>query len=284
MKAVLVALTLPFASIAAAAPIEIHGPPGGEAAASTPPSTPPSTPVAFAPRGALDVPAQSTPAKPVGVAARQQAVASDHGLVGGTAITIPEGHVEVSLQMVAPYAGIATLGAGITKSTELWVDGATTLSTSDGGEAQHTYAVGLKQVLIRSRNGSIAATGALRKISSGFGESSGWKALGLVGSACLDDGCGVLVSGSVQRLFGYYSYDYDTGGSSNAQTLITVGASVGGSTTRFLLDLVQLNEDAVGFLGIRLGTTAAAFDLGFGKSLGGGSEEAVPWLGVTGRM
>ncbi|MBL0213537.1 MAG: hypothetical protein IPQ07_06630 [Myxococcales bacterium] len=93
-----------------------------------------------------------------------------------------------------------------------------------------------------------------------------------------------MVSGSVQRLFGYYSYDYDTGGSTNAQTLITVGASVGGSTTRVLLDVAQLDEDAVGFLGIRLGTPSAAFDLGFGKSLGEGSDETIPWLGVTGRM
>ena len=59
---------------------------------------------------------------------------------------------------------------------------------------------------------------------------------------------------------------------------------MGGSTTRFLLDVAQLNEDAVGFLGLRLGTASAAFDLGFGKSLGGGSNETIPWLGVTGRM
>lgn len=282
MKAVLVALTLPFASltsVAVAAPIVIQGPPGSDPAASAPVVTP----AAVTPCAAPAAPAQPTPAKPLGLAARQQAVASDHGLVSSTAITIPEGHVEVSLQMLAPYAGIATLGAGITKSTELWVDGATTLS-NDGGEAEHTYAVGLKQVLFRSRNGSIAATGSLRKFSSGYGESDGWKSLGLVGSACVDDGCGLMVSGSVQRLFGYYSYDYDTGGSTNAQTLITVGASVGGSTTRFLLDVVQLNEDSVGFLGLRLGTASAAFDLGFGKSLGEGSDETIPWVGVTGRM
>ena len=279
MKAVLVALTLPLASIAVAAPIVIQGPPGSAPAAGAPVNTA----VGLSPQVAPAVPAESTPVKPLGLAARQQTVASDHGLIASTAITIPEGHVEVSLQMLAPYAGIATLGAGITKSTELWVDAASTLS-NEGGEAEHTYAVGLKQVLFRSRNGSIAATGSLRKFSSGFGESDGWKSLGLVGSACLDDGCGVLVTGAVQRLFGYYSYDYDTGGSTNAQTLITVGASVGGSTTRFLLDVAQLNEDAVGFLGIRLGTASGAFDLGFGKSLGGGGDETIPWLGVTGRM
>ncbi len=274
MKAVVAALVLPLlATVAAAGPMVIDGPPGSPAPAPAPPDDSPVRPV---------VPAQPTPVKLRGTELRQSAVASNRGLVTSTALTVPEGKVEVTLQAVVPFVGILGLNAGITKSTELWVDGATSLNDESDSDSETAYGVGIKQVLFRGRNFSFAVTGSVRKLSDGYSSRNGWKALGAVGSVCSDDSCNVMISGGVQQLFGFRNDDY---GESEAATMLTLNASVGSGTTRLLLDMVTIEDDTVGFLGLRLGTRSAAFDLGFAKALSDeGGDETVPWVGVTGRM
>ncbi|CAN5818445.1 hypothetical protein BH11MYX3_BH11MYX3_45880 [soil metagenome] len=277
MKAVLAALLLPLLpTVAAAGPMVIDGPPGSQPAPTPAPARSEDPPVRAA------VPAQPTPVKLLGMDLRQSAVASNRGLVSSTALTVPEGKVEVTLQAVVPFFGIASLNAGITKSTELWVAGATTINDESEGDSETAYGIGVKQVLVRGRNASVALTGSLRKFSGGFNSGNGWKSLGAVASLCSDDSCNLLVSGGVQQLFGFRDGDY---GESKAVTMVTLNASVGSGNTRLLLDTVTIEGETVGFLGVRLGGRSGAFDLGFAKALGDhGEDSTIPWVGVTGRM
>lgn len=280
MKAVLAALLLQLLSnVAAAGPVVIDGPPGSQLAPGPSPAVSEDPPVR------PSVPAQPTPVKLHGLELRQLAVASNRGLITSTAVTVPEGKVEVTLQAVIPFVGMVGLNAGITKSTELWVDGATSINRDGGSDSETAYGIGVKQVLLRGGNASFALTGSVRKLSSGFSSGDGWRSLGAVGSLCSDDSCNLMISGGVQRLFGFrHSYDGDSGGS-EAVTMVTLNASLGSGSTRLLLDTVTIDGGTVGFLGLRLGNKSAAFDLGFAKALSDqGGAETVPWLGVTGRM
>ncbi len=229
--------------------------------------------------------AEPAPVKLRGLEARQAAAASNRGLVTSTALTVPEGKVEVTLQVVVPAFGIAGLNAGLTKSTELWVDGATSLGEGDGNGNEATYGAGIKQVLLHGHNASLALTGAVRAFPNGYNSSRGWKSLGAVGSLCTDDSCYVMISGGVQRLFGFHaSYD-GYSDETDAATMFTLNGSLGTGTTRFLVDFVKVGRDRAGFLGLRLGSRLMAFDLGFARPLSDyGGEQTIPWVGVTGRM
>ena len=273
MKAVVVAALLASAAPAFAETDVADGPPG-----VTPPILYPASPVA--------PPAKPAEPEKLGLDALQLRAASNRGLVGSTALTVPEGKVEVSLQAVVPFAGIASLNAGITKTTEVWVDGAST-TESDDGSNETAYGFGVKQVLFRDKRFAVALTGSLRKMSAGYGTGQGWKSLGGVGSLCLDDRCGILVSGGVQQLFGYrerYSDDF-SGVEPESVTMVTLGISAGTATTRFLIDTVTVDGDTLGFLGMRLGNATGAVDFGFVKMLGEqGGDETIPWVGLTGRL
>ena len=266
MKAAVVAALLATAAPALAETDVADGPPG-----VTPPIAYPANPIA--------PPAKPAEPKKVGLDVLQQSAASNRGLVGSTAVTVPEGKVEVSLQAVVPFAGIASLNAGITKTTELWVDGASTTESDYEGNNETAYGIGVKQVLFRDKSLAVALTGSLRKTSS-FGDGEGWKSLGAVASLCFDDRCGLVVSGAIQQLFGYHDY-----GDSRSETMVTLGISAGTATTRFLIDTVTIEGATVGFLGMRLGNGSGAFDFGFAKLLGDeGSDETIPWVGLTGRL
>lgn len=248
--------------------------------ADTPPGA--TAPVPFA-ANPIAPPAQPAQPKATGLDAVQLRAASNRGLVGSTALTVPEGKVELSLQAIAPFAGIASLNTGITRSTELWIDGATTLQADDyDGSHETAYGVGVKQVLLRDRKLAFALTGSVRRMSS-YGSGHGWTSLGGVGTLCLDDSCAVIVSGAVQHLFGYHE-GYD-GSSSTGETAVTLGISAGNATTRFLVDTITLEGHTLGFVGLRLGNQSGAFDFGFARALGeSGGEETVPWVGLTGRL
>jgi hypothetical protein len=268
MKIAVVVALLATAAPALAESDVADGPPG-----VTPPIAYPANPVA--------PPAKPAEPKKLGLDALQTRAASNRGLVGSTAVTVPEGKVEVTLQAVVPFAGIASLNAGITKTTELWIDGASTAESDYDGNNETAYGVGVKQVLFRDQRLAFALTGSLRK-GSGLGSGEGWKSLGAVGSLCLDDNCGLVVSGALQQLFTYHD-NYE--GDSSSVTMLTFGVSAGTATTRFLIDTVTIDGDTVGFLGMRLGNQGGAFDFGFAKLLGGdGGDETIPWLGLTGRL
>ena len=264
MKAVLVALLL-APTVAAAGPILYDGPPG-----SAPPIAPLAQPAS-----------PDAPKKLLGIESMQQQVASNRGLISSTALTVPEGKIEATLQLVVPFAGIGGLAAGITKTTEVWVDGATTFESESEGSEEHAYAIGIKQVLVRNKSIALAVTGSLRKVSDG-GEGD-WASLGGVGSLCLDDDCAVMVSGAMQRLFGYRDNYY---GENNSALMFTFGASVGNRTARVLVDLVSLDDESIAFFGARIGGKGVAFDAGIVRPLadGDGDVPAIPWLGLTARM
>lgn len=273
MKAVIVPLALLLApTLAAAGPIVYSGPPGSAPPRPVAPLAQPVSPDA--------------PKKLVGIDRMQQHVSSSRGLIGSTALTVPEGKVEATLQLVVPFAGVAGLNAGITKSTEAWVDGATTFTSDGESSEEHAYGIGIKQVLVRNKNLSFALTGSLRKVTEGFSNSQGWKSLGAVGSVCIDDDCGVMVSASAQQLFGFNDRSYDDySDESESATMFTLGASVGGRSARVLLDIVSVEEEKLAFIGVRLGGAAMAVDLALIKPIGDyGGNETVPWLGVTARM
>ncbi|MBA3459299.1 MAG: hypothetical protein H0T46_05015 [Deltaproteobacteria bacterium] len=266
MKAVLAALLL-APTLAAAGPIVYSGPPGSAPPAPIAPLAQPVSP--------------EVPKKTVGFDRMQERVASGRGLVTSTALTVPEGKVEASFQLVVPFLGIGGLNAGITKSTEVWVDGATTFESDGEGSEEHAYGIGIKQVIVRNKNVAIALTASLRKISEN--SESGWKSIGAVGSLCVDDDCSVMVSGAAQRLFSHRDEYYGDG--SDAM-MFTFGTSIGNRTTRVLIDLVSVDEESIAFFGMRFGGTSMAFDAGIVKPLmdSEGDVPTIPWLGLTARM
>lgn len=266
MKAVLVALLL-APTLAAAGPIAYDGPPGSAPPAPIAPLAQPVSPDA--------------PKKLVGLDGLQQRVASGRGLVASTALTVPEGRVEASFQLVVPFVGIGGLNAGITKSTEIWVDGATTFESDGDGSEEHAYGIGIKQVLVRNKNAAIAVTGSLRTISEN--SDGGWTSIGAVGSLCVDDDCSVMISGAAQRLF-MQRDEYDGGDSGSM--MFTFGTSIGNRTTRVLIDLITVDDESIAFFGMRFGGTSMAFDAGIVKPLmdSEGDVPTIPWLGLTARM
>ena len=255
MKAVLAALLL-LPTIASADVVVVTGAPGQTAVQ-------PFTP--------------ATPAKPKkqGIDARQDVVATNRGIAAPTAITVPEGAVEATLQAVVPFAGLAGLNAGITKSTEIWLEGAGAILADGGGDAGHEYGVGLKQVLLRTPKAAIAVTGSMRKFSKNSGDSL--QSIGAVGTLCVDDDCGLEVSGSIGRVFGVQD---------KGENLITLSASAGNATTRVLLEAMAVSGGSIGFLGVRFGNRTTTMDLALVTALDSHSEgvPALPWVGFSARL
>jgi hypothetical protein len=170
------------------------------------------------------------------------------------------------------------INAGITRTTEIWADAIATVPEDEG--ASRAYGAGIKQIIGRTPNAAFAVTASIRKLDDGYdAQGVGWKSLGAVASLCVDDSCNFLVSGALQELFSYReAHDGEQA------TMLTLGVSVGGSTSRVLAELVDLDGASIGFLGARFGNRSAAFDLGFGTALGEGGGESLPWLGLTGRL
>lgn len=210
---------------------------------------------------------------------RQDVVASGRGLAAPTAITVPAGQVELTMQSLIPFAALAGLNAGLTSTTEVWVEGATAFVEDAGGE----YGAGIKQSLVRTRNLALAVTGSMRKFTDG---GSGNKLLGIGGVAtlCVDDGCALELSGSLARIWGFNESDYDTNGP--GANLITVSASVGNATTRFLVEAMTVDGDTIGFLGLRFGNKKWAMDLAVVRPFDDGDMEvpALPWIGASARL
>ena len=264
MKAVLAALLL-LPAIASADVVLVTGAPGSGQTAPQP----------FTP---------ATPAKPnkQGIDARQDVVGTNRGIAAPTAITVPEGKVETTLQAVIPFAGLAGINAGITKSTELWIEGAGTIVGDSGGDTEHEYGVGIKQVLLRTDKGAIALTGSMRKLSTSDADSL--MSIGAVGTLCVDDECALEISGSLARVFGFHESEYDENGP--GENLITVSASLGNATTRVMLEAMGVDGESIGFLGVRFGNRNAAMDLALVTVLteDTGDVPALPWVGFSARM
>lgn len=268
MKAVLASLVL-LPAIAAADVVVVSGAPGSGQAVTQP----------FVPT----IPAAPAKPKKLGIEARQDVAASNRGLAAATAITVPEGQVEATLQSVVPVAGLIGLNAGLTKSTEVWVEAGGVLDFGDdGGGGGHEFGVGIKQSLLRTSRVALALTASARRFSGSGGESLG--GIGAVGTLCVDDDCGLEVSAGLQRMFGFHESDYDSNGP--GENLITLSASMGTPTTRLIVEAMSIDGDSLGFLGVRLGSKTVAVDLALVTFLEDYDSElpAIPWIGLTGRM
>lgn len=263
MKAVLAALVvLPVVASADAPPMT--GPPG-------------STEPAVQPFQAAVAPVRAK----LGIEARQDVVAGNRGLAAPTAITVPAGKVEVTVQTLIPFAGLGGLNAGLTSTTEVWVEGA--LAYADEGDTGTELGVGAKQILVRTKNIAIAATGSVRRFA-GSGDDERLMGVGGVVTLCVDDGCGLEVSGSLARMWGFHESDYDTNGP--GENLVTLSASAGNATTRVMIEAMSIDDETVGFFGVRFGSAKQAIDVALVRPLG--EEEldipGLPWIGFSARL
>lgn len=264
MKAVLAALLL-VPTLASADVVLVTGAPGSGQAAAQP-----------------FVPAAPEKPKKLGLDARQDVVASNRGVAAPTALTVPQGKVEATFQSVVPFAGLIGLNAGVTSTTELWIEGAAAIADGDD-DVPHEYGAGVKQVLVRTQRLAIAATGSIRRFA-GDGDDEKLMSVGGVATACIDDNCGLAVSGSLARVWGFDESDYDSNGP--GENLITLSASAGSATTRVMLEAMQVDGEAIGFLGVRFGNKTTALDLALVTALteNTGDVPALPWIGLSTRM
>ena len=217
------------------------------------------------------------------IAARQQTVASTRGILSSTAITVPRGHVEATLQLPLSLPGVILgVNVGVTRTTELWIDGGTSLFDGDA-DPERTFGIGVKQVIVRGAKAAVALTGALRRVSTRILESKGYQSLGGVGTLCVDDRCIVELSAAYQYLFNYRQGSPD-GNYSYGAHLVSLGASVGSPAVRGLIEVISIKEDRAVALGARWAAGGFALDAAVVLTVDGGRSAPLPWVAVTGRM
>jgi hypothetical protein len=189
----------------------------------------------------------------------------------GTALTVPQGQVEIATRTVLPYGAMVSVSGGISPTTELWADAGASLA---GGDGVRTYAAGLKQTIHRSRNVAISLVGSVRSLrfdglfdDEGDGGTSGaYEHLAMAGFAVTyaSDTGGVMVTAG---LHGAMSLDHSTDQPALFETL---GLSLGEANTRVLGELIHVDGGSLGFAGVRLGSNTTTFDAGaiFGSGAG----------------
>ena len=194
---------------------------------------------------------------------------AERGIVLGTALTVPTGEVELSARTVI-VAGEATVAIGLAPTTELWVDAAL------GTALDHTYAVGLKQVIVHRGTWQLALEGTARRITEydsnpydpvgtlSFGPTLGGRAdafgLTAIASACADD-CHALFTGGVTAAV------MPSSSAQNAALFYAwIDASYGREHVRGIVELAAVPGvgGAFGMLGLRAGWRHVAFDVGLG--------------------
>ena len=194
---------------------------------------------------------------------------ADRGIVLGTALTVPAGEVELSVRTVI-VAGEATVAIGITPTTELWVDAAL------GVALDHTYAVGLKQVMVHRPAWQLALEGAARHITEydsdsydpvgtlSFGPTLGGRAdafaLTAITSACADDCHALFTGGMTAAVMPSSTAQYA------ALFYAWLDASYGGEHVRGIVELAAVPGvgGAFGMVGLRAGWRHVAVDVGLG--------------------
>lgn len=191
--------------------------------------------------------------------ARERAVES-RGLVVGSALTVPEGHVEVTGRALLPVGVLGQISAGLTSSTEIWASYGGLIAFDEESESTKLYGFGMKQAIANDRTRQLAITGSLWRVD-GEPLFSG----SLVGSICSNDDCDTLINLSVGL------------GASNETTvpMINGGILTGSGAYHAAVELMWLGKGALGILGGRIGGENLALDLGVGLPLGGG-EKVIP--------
>ncbi len=210
---------------------------------------------------------------------------AERGLALGTALTVPAGDVELSGRTVL-IAGEANVAIGLGRTTELWVDAAI------GVGADHTYALGLKQVIVHRPSWQLAVEGAARRITEydadpydpvgtlSFAPANGRAdafSLAVIASVCADD-CHALFTGGVSAAV------MPGSGQSAALFYGWLDASYGGAHVRGIFELAAFpvfDGHAIGVLGLRAGWRHVAFDVGLGYVDQAPSPIILPILGVA---
>lgn len=197
----------------------------------------------------------------------REVAGSQRHMLSGTALTVPQGQVEVAGRTAIVVNG-ASVAAGLTSSTEVWADFYTVLI-----EEGTVYGAGIKQVLARGDSWQLAATAGVR----GAGDSGDDEVIGTVGgvlSMCSDN-CTLMASGGVQVLL--------ANDGSDALPIFSGGLSMGSPTMRLVIEGMFSREDyelaGIGYLGVRFGSRKTTADLGLARlfdGAAGGDSELIP--------
>ena len=240
------AVFLPAAAMAddtRVAAVDDRGPPGQTAAAPVPTVAP-----ALAP--ALVPAERPADAEPTPLEQRRAIANSGRGLVGHTALTVPQGRVEISMRGLVPYAGLATIAAGLGPTTEL--------SADVGGVLVDTPAAvlgaGVKQVLVQGDRVQVSVGGSVRRIHDPDANGILLAQLGGTLSACADRQCSLLVSAG---LSGVYAREEDA-----TLPVVSLGISAGSRYTRLLGEVFVIERAAIVFGGLRFGNATFTGDVG----------------------
>lgn len=247
----------------AAAAID-DGTPGQTAAAPAPPPlapppllAPPPAPLASPAPHAMpaDVwrfPAPPQPAELSPLEQRRRLPNGSRGLLGHTALTVPQGTVDVSMRTLFPYAALATISVGVGPTTELSADlGGTIIDDSQAA----LVGGGVKQVLVRTDRVQLSVGGSIRRLHMPDGDGGiNFAQAGGTLSACLDQPCSVLVSGGLSAI---YTTEED-----RLLPSLTVGISAGSRHTRVLGEAFVVEDVTVLVGGLRFGNVKYSGDLG----------------------
>ena len=209
------------------------------------------------------------------IAKQSESVAAQRHFLSGTALTVPQGRVEIAGKSAIVVNGVS-IAAGLTSTTELWADVYTVIDDEGG-----VYGAGLKQVLARGDSWQLAATGSIRGGGDG-GDDERIASLGGIITACTQN-CTAMASAGVQVLF---ADDED-----EALPIYSGGISLGNATSRLVGELMMVEEDGdsagIGYLGVRFGSKKLAADIGLVRVIeDGGSDDLPAWplFSLAGRM
>ncbi len=249
--------------------------------------------------------AQTIPPPPAPVATgplddMAHAAGSERGLLFDTAMTVPAGSVDLGGRCCFD-AGAVDAAAGLTSTTEL--------SAEVGviGDAT-TFAVGLKQVIVHGARWRIAIEGSARQINpfavaqpaiggepiggepngDGFdyrAPSTNLLGIGGVATACIDDGCRVLVTGGAQALVQL--------GTGEVTPLVWADIEAGAPRLRAIAEVANIGDTGMGGSGGSIYVVAGRggwrrlmFEAGAAFLPGdyaGASTQTMPYVGVIAR-
>ncbi|HEY1548703.1 MAG TPA: hypothetical protein VGG28_12830 [Kofleriaceae bacterium] len=211
---------------------------------------------------------------------------AERGLALGTALTVPAGDVELSGRSIF-VAADADVAIGLGRGTELWVEGAI------GTAADHSYALGLKQVIAHRHSWQLALEGAVRRITEydsnpydpvgtlSFGPVTSGRAdafaLSAIASACAAD-CRALFTGGVTAAI--------MPGADESAALFYgwLDASYGSGHVRGIFELAAFpvfEGHVVGTAGARFTWRHVAFEVGLGWIDQAPSPILAPVIGVA---
>ena len=218
--------------------------------------------------------------------------AAGRSYLGPTALTAPAGQATVTLRMPFYPAIAGSLAVGLTDRVEVFVGGGAAIIIFDESNYPARFVSGgAKLQVLRSRRAALALTASAYRRPAYFHSDpfdDGWNEprlvvgeIGVVGSACLDDRCGVVASAHAHVIPEIW------GG--NEKTVWGGGSIVAGrGFSRLVADATVMSSDDdhgfVGYVGYRATGEQVAFDVG--ALIFGDVNDIVPWptVGLSARF